>query len=350
MPTISADLSQSVAWGRFLRVFAGCALVLGLGVVAGLVALDPYGAGQPVSLGQKQATPTRPPKLNPRLAGAGRTLDPQFGGLIVGNSHSQLLDPARIGAQSGIPFASLSMPGTASREQLAVLDWIALRRGQDDRALSALVVVLDDWWCNAQGAYETGHAFPYWLYSADPLTYLEGLLRWESLEAAGSKLGLLLSGKAPASGRADGYMDYEQEMVNDRSAILARLQAPGDYHHLGDAPPPAAAALKATLARLNSSTAVALVMTPVYAPILPAPGSVEARRLDVCKAAFADLANSRPRTVWLDLMRETPETRDPGLFWDTSHYRSTFARQIENILAARLRLLHAESPHQDPPA
>jgi hypothetical protein len=323
--TANGKGQAATAWRYFLLTFTLTSMIIGCALAALIVIIDPYQTARPGWVATTSGL-----KMNPRLGAAGRSIDPTFTAMLLGNSHSESLNPSRLNSASGLTFASLSMPGTASLEQLAVIDWIARRR---TTPLSALVVIIDTWWCAADGPYQTNHPFPHWLYADNWATYGLGLLRWESLELTFTKLGLLMGRTNPT--RADGFNDVEAELTYDPSAALRRLQAPLGLDRLGSQAP-AAIALQNVASRLPAQTRLILLMTPVYAPSLPAAQSPGAELLDSCKSAFARVAANRPGDRWIDLMDDTPLTNDPLMFWDTTHFRGQLTQQVEAAIATAL--------------
>ena len=88
-----------------------------------------------------------------------------------------------------------------------------------------------------------------------------------------------------------------------------------------------------------AETALILLRPPVYVTALPKPGTRDAAADAACRKAFADLAARRPRTALVDWRVDRPELRDPGLFFDHSHYRQPIARLVELDLAEAIRKL-----------
>jgi hypothetical protein len=101
-------------WSRFVWTFLA---TFGLGTVAiaGFIAIvDPYDSGH---FGIRWLSGIV--DEDPRTADASRGRDQRFDSPVIGNSHGQLLDPARLSAGSGRQFVQLTVPGTGPREQTA---------------------------------------------------------------------------------------------------------------------------------------------------------------------------------------------------------------------------------------
>jgi hypothetical protein len=84
------------------------------------------------------------------------------------------------------------------------------------------------------------------------------------------------------------------------------------------------------------------VFVPRHRSSLSPPGSAAARQQQRCKDAFRAVAESRPRSVLVDLLTDGPLARDDGNWWDRMHFRAPIARQIEKRIAEALRPVLAE--------
>ena len=78
---------------------------------------------------------------------------------------------------------------------------------------------------------------------------------------------------------------------------------------------------------------VVLEMPPIFARLLPLPGSAAEHRSEVCKAKLRALAAGRASTAFLDLRVDTPLTRDIGNFVDRTHYKAEVAQFAEGRIA-----------------
>lgn len=327
----STSSSDAARWRRFLATYCAVALGLGLAAVGLLVAVDPYDTGRFALVGDGTVA-----KTGPRLANASRGRNPAFDSAVIGNSHSQILSPERLGQALDARFVSLSIPGTGAKEQLQVAQWFARHHG--DR-MRVLVFGVDQAWCHAQALTHQTNPFPDWLYTPSTAGYLRGLLQTASFEAAGKKIAVML-GKGEAA-RADGFDDYEVNRtwsLNDMRRIAA-TQAPSAAPAGGEAPAiPAATALAAFVDALPAQTAVVAVFPPVHVSVLPRPGTAAGAALAACKQAIGAVATARSgRMAVVDYLGDSELARAEENFWDGTHYRGNLAHLIEADIAAALR-------------
>jgi hypothetical protein len=286
-----------------------------------LLLLDPYGTGR--------LTPFRSATVReqgPRTANAHRAADSRFDGVILGNSHIQLVEPAALRAALGTPFVSLIVPATGPREQFAILEY---RLSRHSRPPDALVWGIDDRWCAAEDHPALTHPFPFWLYDPNDAAYAAGLVRWSALEELPPRLLALLGLSRRPAARPDGFWDYEAyrewraDVVGPR---LAKREPPFLVNRTGRYPQ--IERLGRTLAALPASVRVVLVRPPVHASALPQPDTDEARSEAGCRAALEEAARARARTAMLDRRVDAPDTRDPANFFDPTHYRRPVARAL----------------------
>lgn len=322
------------AWRGFARGFLVTALGLLAGYLALAFALDPYDSGRS-PLGAPGIRPQ-----GPRTAAASRGRDPAYQGAIIGNSHIQLIEPERLGRLSNIPFVQLAIPATGPGEQLVVLDWF-LRHHPRPRAI---VLAPDDFWCTDDPALRNDKPFPYWLFAADLPGYLRGLMRYGVAQEVVGRIGWLMRRNRPRA-RADGWWDYEADYLRlgfgeEAHRAPYRDRPAPDAPERGRAGPfPAAGALRAALERVPAETPVVVVLPPVFHAALPRPGTPRAAAEAACKAALEAALAGHPRSALLDWRRDGPAARDPGLFFDQSHYRHPLAARVADDIAAALERL-----------
>ena len=337
MPITSSFISSSDAsltgegsWQGFAVIWVSVALALSCALLITAFAVDPYDTGRSTLFAKPGVRPQ-----GPRTAGASRGRDPAFNAAIIGNSHIQLLSPERLSAATGLAFVQLSIPATRPKEQFVLIEWFARHHPE----LRALVIGADNQWCTGDPALPNDKPFPFWLYSHNPMEYLRGLSRYATLEEVPRRLAYVLSRRAPRA-RPDGYWDYEAAYVGmgyaGDPAIRARLQQPLSYINNGTGRFPAIEKLEPALASLPAAAAVVIVFPPVYAPSIASEGNAAQQAGAACKEAFAKVASERPRTAVVDWRVDRPETRDPELFFDQTHYRQPLARLIEADIAAAL--------------
>ncbi|MFJ7436124.1 hypothetical protein ACIQW5_00550 [Methylorubrum thiocyanatum] len=320
-------------WAGFARLFVRMAIGLLAGYLALAYLVDPYDSGRSTLFSAGAVRPQ-----GPRTAAASRGRDPAFTGAIFGNSHIQLVEPARLTAATGIPFVQLSVPATGPGEQLALLAWFL----RHHPAPKAVVLSVDEFWCTSDPALPNEKPFPFWLYGDETLAYLRGLLRFSVAQEVVGRIGWLL-GPRRKRAAADGWWDYEPDYLRlgdlDGERFRAAREAPvPDAAAPGQAGPdfPASGRLGDALAALPAGTAVVMVFPPVYAAGIPRPGTPRARTEAACRAAMAAALARHGRSALVDGRRERPALHDPALFFDQTHYRHALARPLTDEIAAAI--------------
>lgn len=320
-------------WAAFARLFLGTAIGLLAGYLALAFLIDPYDSGRSTLFSAGAVRPQ-----GPRTAAASRGRDPAFAGAVFGNSHIQLVEPARLAAATGIPFVQLSVPATGPGEQLALLAWFL----RHHPAPEAIVLSIDDYWCTDDPALPNDKPFPFWLYSPEPLSYLRGLLRFSVAQEVVGRAGWILGSRRKRAA-ADGWWDYEPDYLKlgalDGERFRAGRETPiPDGPAPGKAGPdfPAAERLGAALAGLPPETAVVMVFPPVYAAGLPRPGTPRDRAESACRQAMTGALRRHARSALVDGRRERPALHDPALFFDQTHYRHALARPLADEIAAAI--------------
>jgi hypothetical protein len=327
---MSSSISSSDAAGwRSLALTLVATTLLAFGAVVGIgIAVDPYDTGRFALLNVRGV-----PEQQQRTANASRGRDPAFDAAVIGNSHTQLLQPDRLNALSGARFVSLSTPGTLPREQAVMLRYYLRHRSAPPRVI---VIGTDNTWCADAVGLPLLYPFPFWLYAESPREYLSGLVGWEILDAISRRVAYAL-GRAERA-RPDGYWDYAVtlEGQNGRATIGQTI---GDRPVNTTGRFPAVDLLRELLAEIPPETAVVLVRPPVFATALPPPGTPAAAADAGCRAALAVAAQSRPRTAMVDWLVDRPEVRDPQNFYDHTHYGQALARLVEADIGAALQRL-----------
>ncbi|HEY8567093.1 MAG TPA: hypothetical protein VIL65_16470 [Beijerinckiaceae bacterium] len=333
--TSSSISSSEGRWASFARAWlaaalGGTALLLGLAA-----ALDPYDTGRFALFDKPGVRPQ-----GPRTANASRGRDPAFDAAVIGNSHVQMLSPERLSTATGHRFVQLATPGTKAGEQIALIVWFLRHRPGTARAL---VVGVDPFWCTPDAGLTPDRPFPFWLYGANPLAHLGGLLRLDTLEELPRRIAYLTR-RDPPRARPDGFWDYEAEFLGrgfrGGPAHEAKLRAElkGDVPANPNRRFPAFEALARALPPPGQGPRLILVHPPVFAPVLPRPGSPEAEVEGACKAEARRLARERGGAV-VDGRVDDPRMRDPESFFDQAHYRRPLAQELEAEIAARLAAL-----------
>ena len=311
-------------WRPVLLWLAVLAVILPSAMLGVLAAVDPYDTGR-FSLIAARGVAAQ----GPRTANVSRGRDPQFNAAIIGNSRMQALSPERLNRLTGLRFVSLTVPGTDSVEQVALLRWFASHRA----APAAVVVGVDAFTCGA-GIGRGRSPFPHWLYAGTDRAYLANLFRLDAVEPAVGRLAML-TGLRPAA-RADGRWDYEEGREWTRALDEALRRAPPEPLAASNGPYPMLEALADAVDALPASTRVVYALPPVFARLLPDPGSPRDLDSATCRKRLATRAAARPGAVIADLRLDSPLTRDPAAFWDATHYGRELADQLEALVAARL--------------
>jgi len=348
MQTMNSSISSSEAaerhdgalWRHFALTIVAGTLALLAGTVALAYAIDPYDTGRSPLVEKPGVRPQ-----GPRTANSSRGRDPAFDAMVVGNSRIQLLSPERLNAATGLNFVQLAVPGSGPKEHLTLIDWFLRHRRE---APKALVVSVDDLWCTSDPELTNDKPFPFWLYSSDPVEYAKGLVRFDTLEEIGWRIGYLL-GLDRERARPDGYWDYEPEYIGlgyTTNPVLRKRLQTDPYAGAkrferdpleGQRRFPAIERLKEVAAALPAETALVLVIPPTYKNLLPPPGTEKAFVTDACRAAVTAAAQVHPRTAVVDWRVDRPENRNPELFFDMQHYRQPIAQAVERDVARALR-------------
>jgi hypothetical protein len=345
----SISSSEAVAqhdgtlWQGFaVTLVTAAAIALALGL-AGIYLIEPYDTGRSPFFSHAGVR-----ALAPATGNASRGRDPAFRAVIAGNSRIQLISPERLKKATGLDFVQMSVPGSGPKEQLALIDWFLSHRREPVRAL---LVSIDETWCTSDPALTNERPFPFWLYTANPLEYARGLLRWEVLEEVPPRVAYLLGMNAERA-RRDGYWDYDSEYTQrgDKMAAAHRQElAAKPYANAQryDRDPlagmryfPAADQIGIVAASLPEDAAFILVAPPLYKNWLPPKGTEQAFRLQACKAAIASAAQrGHARTALVDWRIDRPEIRNPAWFFDKIHYRQPIAQAMEADIAETFRRL-----------
>lgn len=315
--------SSEAAWRRYvLRLVAVFVATLAV-VFVFIVAVDPYDSGRFPSIGLVGISDATQRTANVSL---GRSQS--FNAAIFGNSHGQLLDPARLTQQTGLSFVQLAIPGADAPEQLAMAHWFIRHHAK----VGALVFATDSRWCVPDP--HPWNWFPFWLYGDSDFEYLVNLLSTRAGGAAIRRIKSALHLVKPSDPR--GYDDYERGI------------GPGYKFDFPTPPPPPAFDISAVdpaayrfpaIDRLTVELATAPVAMPVVILFPPEHYSqlprdaATAAQLAACKARLARLASGAARRGFLDYFVDSPLARDGGNFDDLEHYRAPVARQLEADIA-----------------
>lgn len=308
-------------WGDLAHLIGATVAILA-GAFIYLLVSDPYGR-----LGIRSSA--KVPNLAERELAVSRALDAQFDSAIVGNSTTIPMQPEVLDPLTGQRFVSLSMSGSGPRVALAAARFF-LRHHQNAKTV---IIGLDDGWCTKGADLDETHPFPSELYGSD-LEYLAWLAThtsWETLKVARAKAG---------SNRLDGYHPYDEvfrahdfdnpvivlEHLNRAiRPVQARYSTPYRFE------PPEM--LRDLIAETHGISFV-LFWTPRYLTILPVDGTSAAEADGACKRQVAELAG--PHVKIVDWSGPRPENLDPANFYETNHYRDSYALKIEREIATAL--------------
>lgn len=318
--------ASDVVWRRFVMryvaVFAGALVV----VLAFIVLVDPYDSGRFASLPLRGISDTSQRTENVSL---GR--NDKFNAAIFGNSHGQLIDPARLSQATGLNVVQLAVPGANPPEQIAMIRWFIRHHAR----IGGLVVAADTRWCGADP--QPWKWFPFWLYGDSDVAYLVNAFSTRSFTAAARRIKHAFGLVNPSDAR--GYDDYEARLpASYRFDFPAPVQQPSPDQiaaaqaQLRTPPFPAIDWLAAELATVPADTPIVILFPPQYVSTLP--GSADAAAvLQACKARLAALVAGAPHRGFLDFLVESDITRAPANFIDEEHYRGPVARQVEHAIA-----------------
>lgn len=317
-----ADIKRAATWREFVVLFLGVVLV-GVTAIYGLILLvDPYDSGR-FGPGWISGIVDE----SPRTASVSRGRDQRFDSAIIGNSHGQLLDPARLSSSTGLKFVQLTVPGTGPIEQLTILKWFMRHH---DR-IGAIVLAADPTWC-VEDPPSDADTFPYWLYADSNAEYAAHVLRTASLDRGWRRV-LLAAGLRKASS-PDGYWDYELGRVWAFAPKVPDTLTPASGMKSPQRPFPAIDSLRADLLKLPAGTRRVVVFPPVFVTALPVAGSDAAEAIAECKGAFSQLLEGQGS--FIDFAVDGDEAHDPRNFMDLTHYRAAVARHMESGIVAAL--------------
>lgn len=322
--------AASSAWASWSRIFLIGAALVGLCVVGGIAALDPYGL---------RAAPGHPPgpimDTNQRLSYPQIARGGAFDAAVFGTSTARLLDPGALDAAFAARFANLAVNAATPDEQMRLAALFVA-----NRPVKAILFGLDATWCAADPPARSANAFPDWLYEAGTPW---GVLRQVSLRSLtiAAQTGLARLGLVQPRLKADGYAVFTPpEALYDperaRTHIRAGARDPATPADPPDAPMPALARLDALLGQLPDAATKVVAFMPVHAVAQGAPDTPAGRREAACKARVAEIG-ARHGAVVVDFRRPSSITTRDDNYWDALHYRLPVAARIVAGLKAAVR-------------
>jgi len=313
------------AWRRFFALF-----LLSSGILAGLlylfvVLVDPWGM-----LPLRLPLPRVPISTNARFSMPALAVSPRFDSAIVGTSTSRLLRPEALDGPLDARFVNLAMNSATPWEQMRLLE-LFLRH---HKAPKAVIVDVDSAWCLAtpETPETTGRAFPRWMYWGSPWRGYLHVANLYAIQEAANQLGVMIGTKRRRYG-LDGYTDFlPPDTRYDRRRVDAIFRSWGPPStEPAEARPHDAAALTplaAILERLPGTTRKILLMPPIDAPHLGAPGSWLAAKFDSCRTRAIGMVHDMRGAVLVDFAYPNTVTTNRDSFWDPVHYRVPVAGRV----------------------
>jgi hypothetical protein len=325
--TSSSEAAASVGWRRWLALyllsFAGIVTAIYLLVVI----CDPFSTGR--------FTPFR--SIDIAFSGlieshAGRVRDPAFDSAVIGNSIAGRIQPQSLNGAADRRFVLLAVAGLGPKNELTIAR--AFMRHHAG-TVKTIVFMLEQYWCTTDEQQMLRYPdFPDWLYDKDDISYLQGILSIDSLQATIHRLAIHIA-HAPAAGRRDGLAESPEPAVWQLQNIRERRTS---------APPKpwtfvALEQLQAFRNSIDDSVQMIMLFVPFHVSELPLPGSDADAWLNSCKMRAKAIAETNPRTLLIDHMREDDLARDTSNFTDARHVRDHVTRMIEAEIAASIRTM-----------
>lgn len=327
--TFSSEAAPDARWRRWIAVFLATLATSFVMLYTAVVVLDPYATGRLTPIQRVDiAVPTR------QYAVAGFVRDRRFNAAIFGNSHALSIEPEILSDATGARFVQLWVYAQLPRDTMFLID--AFDRRHRDQA-PQFVVVLDSLWCDAKRGRSVSPDLPRWLFEGSDLDYLRKLP--SPLAAIGALRRLLiLAGLSEPAGRTDGFVPDVWNPGN--RAVFRRemegMQRPTDFPDAGE-PYPYLDDLAGHLAKLDVDSPVVLIFPPVYIDALPVPNSAAETKIDGCKDRAHRIAQSRPRTGFVDLQIDGPLARDISNFVDARHVDGKAVGELNSAVVDALR-------------
>jgi hypothetical protein len=310
-------------WQRFVIVFLMTLCLGGSAAFGFILVIDPYDRGS-LGLGWLSGIVDE----DPRTASASRGRDPRFDSAVIGNSHGQLINPARLSSGTGLNFVQLTVPATGPREQLTLLRWFI---GHHDH-IGAVVLAADATWCTPDPALPISTPFPFWLYTDSNVEYAANVLRSDALLRGWRRI--LLAFGLRRESDPTGFSDYERGRTWAFAPNVPEGLTPASGIRSPQRPFPAIEQLRAIMRQLPANVRLIVVFPPVFVTLLPDAGSDAAEWMAECKGAFSLLVEGRGTLI--DFAIDSELVRDPKNFMDPSHYRANLASQIDEAIVAAL--------------
>lgn len=328
MSSSTSSSDSPAAWQRFLRLLLLCAALPAAVTYAFIALVDPWGM-LPLSPPLPRETVT----TNQRFSYPMIARDPRFDSIVVGTSTSRLLRPALLDELFGGRFANLSMNSGTAWEQSQLLALFI----RSHAAPRMVMVGLDKEWCESGPLRRlTPRPFPDWMYGHNLWRGYTEIMNPYAAEEAGKQALAMLRLAKPRYGR-DGFADFLPNDSRYDAARVAPSLVPPPHSPAAAVTPgfafPQHALLSERLAALPATTRVLLFLAPYHVSLQPPSGTLDAQRMEACRAGLTRIARARPGTALVDFMIPSPITREDTNYWDPQHYRIGIADRLARGLA-----------------
>ncbi len=331
-----------LGWRRFVWVGVGGSAAILLLLALFILAMNPYGNLPRILFAEHAITDVNQRFQFPALIRSGA-----YDSAVIGTSASRLLRPVALERVFGGRFINLSINAGQAYEQYRLADLFMREVGHP----RTLLVALDHVWCDddADTVRLTFRGFPEWMYDDNGWNDFGYMLNAKAVEISGRRLAVALGineARFPA-----GYEVFTPpETAYDPLKVRHKLWKDEEPHAIVAAVPtyvptsterarwrfPALAWLDEIMRRFEGR--VVLAFMPMHVASQPVPGSMEAAKLDECKARIVVIAKGKSAPL-IDFDIPSQITTDDANYWDPLHYRVGIAERIvadiERALATR---------------
>lgn len=341
-------MSFMKSWRTFFLTAVATFFALFGTIALFVVILNPYG-----NLPKVLPVPHAVMDINQRFQYPAVVRSQAFDSAVFGTSSSRLLNPELLDGHFGGAFANLAMNDAQAWEQ-AQLAKLFLRHVAAPRTL---LFALDWVWCSptADTKRTTRRGWPHWMYDEQPWNDWQFAINIKSVEIAGRLLAYRLGLKEPRI-PANGYEVFvPPESAYDLTKARAKIWQGRERIVPPPKPPyepssaelaawrnPALPWLEEVLGAAPKGTRKIIAFMPNHVALQATPGSVEAERIDLCKARVAAIAKAHD-AHFVDFWIRSPITLEDRNYWDGLHYRVPIGDRIVNGIAAAVRDVDASS-------
>ena len=319
-------------WSSYLRTFIITALVSSGLVYSFIVLVDPYD-NVPFSLPLER----EPISTNQRFAYPSLARKPEFDSAIIGTSTARLLKPERLNKLTGDNWVNLAMNSATAYEQMEMLK-LFLRHHPKAKNI---VIGIDDAWCRPGTELQkfTFRPFPPWMYDENRWNDLLYLFNDKALENAVRLIEYWL-GKREAKYDRTGYRDFTEDFGERNSTLNAPilrsegLLRPNALEAIDNQESVFAAhELLATMLYQRSLVpTVTLLFMPMHGAYLFQGGV----NYQYCKGSIKQLIRKVKDVGIIDRMRIDPLTTNDSHYWDSLHFGTEVALDLEKNIAKQL--------------